>query len=567
MAKKVVVVRVGTKTIHIVHMDNAINNPTIYGCVRVPTPEGAVNDGTIVNVLEVGKRIKTACEDKGIMTKEAIFVVSSTKIASRETTIPAVNKNKLEQVINAKIPELFPVDSERYIFSHVLQGDVYEVYPDEPEVNETEESEESEETETKKTKKKKMPSEKLQDVRVFAAPSELVESYYTLAGVAGMTVEAVEADGNAVFQMMSRQVRDGVTMTLQIGRDSTSVNIISGDKLYLQRVVPYGVSVFTDSMLNEEVFQVSDYDQAYQVLSTQRVLLHSLNNSNPTDDFSLAKRIEVTDNGEYLINNIARVIEYYNTRHRDEPVEKIVCVGQGCSVAGLLELLSNELEMEVTMPESLDGVRFNREIEVDSAILQYINCFGAVFSPVRFMTKEEAIRLSKKGTMIGPVMIFSGLMLGSLILAILSIVQVSVATVNRDRLLSRYKALAPVANQYESLMRVEDNYKLSQEIEKMVTTNNNNFHKLMDKLSTMVPETFRIQSIQSDEESVTISAVSTDRLSSLSALQIQLNQMEEIDDVYINEISETEEAGTGKRQYTYTLTFMYKKAAAQKEEE
>ena len=183
------------------------------------------------------------------------------------------------------------------------------------------------------------------------------------------------------------------------------------------------------------------------------------------------------------------------------------------------------------------------------------------------MTKEEAIRLSKKGTMVGPVMIFACLLLGSLILAILSVVQVSIATVNRDLLLSRYKALAPVANQYESLMRVEDNYKLSQEIEKMVTTNNNNFHKLIDKLSAMVPETFRIQSIQSDEESVTISAVSTDRLSSLSALQIQLNQMEEIDDVYINEISETEEAGTGKRQYNYTLTFVYKKTAVQKEEE
>ena len=47
MAKKVIVVRVGAKTIRIVHMDNNQTNPTVYGCVRVPTPQGAVVDGAV----------------------------------------------------------------------------------------------------------------------------------------------------------------------------------------------------------------------------------------------------------------------------------------------------------------------------------------------------------------------------------------------------------------------------------------------------------------------------------------------------------------------------------------
>ena len=50
MAKKVVVVRVGTKTIRIVHMDNSAVNPTVYGCVRVPTPQGSVVDGEVKNI-------------------------------------------------------------------------------------------------------------------------------------------------------------------------------------------------------------------------------------------------------------------------------------------------------------------------------------------------------------------------------------------------------------------------------------------------------------------------------------------------------------------------------------
>ncbi len=42
---------------------------------------------------------------------------------------------------------------------------------------------------------------------VFAAPSDLIDSYYTLANAAGLHIESIDADGNAVFQVMRRQVK------------------------------------------------------------------------------------------------------------------------------------------------------------------------------------------------------------------------------------------------------------------------------------------------------------------------------------------------------------------------
>lgn len=531
MAKKVIVVRVGSKTTHIVHMENAISNPTIYGCVRVPTPEGAVKEGMIQDVVEIARRIRKACQEKGIRAKDAIFVVASSKIASRETTIPAVNKAKVSQLVMAKVPDLFPVDTEKYIFSYLLQG------------KEREDGENG----------------KVQDVRVFAAPSDLIDSYYTLAGAAGLRVAALEADGNSIFQMMRRQVKDGVTMAIQINRESTLVNIITSEKLLLQRVVPYGVNVFTEVMMQEEVFQARDYDRAYRILTSQRVLLHNLNTENTSNDFSLSKRMEVTDNGEYLISNIGRVIEYYNTKYKDQPIQEIICTGQGCSVVGIHELLSNELGIRVTTPDALNEVRFNRKITIDAAILQYVNCFGAVFDPVNFVPREIARREEKKGSLTGSVLIFSGLMLLSVVLAGFSIMQVVMAGDDRDIMKSRYEALAPVENEYNDLKEIEKNYMLTQLIEGVIDTNNNHFHKLVKKISAVVPKTFKIQSIQSDEEKVTISATSTDRLLSLSALQMQLNKIDEITDVSLDEISETSEVQTNRTQYTYTLTFVYTK--------
>lgn len=543
MAKKVVVVRVGTKTTHIVHMEYTVNNPTIYGCMRVSTPEGAYDDGIIRDALTLGQRIRKACHEKGIRTSDVIFTVDSSKIANRETTIPYVSKAKIRQNVMAKVPDLFPVDSNRYVFSYVLQGKEYE----------NTRMEEGE------------PSGKVQDVHIFAAPSDLVDSYYALADAAGLRVEAIEADGNSVFQMMRRQVKDEITMAVQVNQNSTLVNIIDGDKLYLQRAIPYGINVFTEVMTQEDVFQTPDADQAYELLTNKKVLLGTMNAENPEEDFSLAKRGEVTDNAEYLISNISRVMEYYNSRYKEKPIGKIVCIGQGCNVAGLQELLTNELGVQVTVPTVLDGVRFNHKVTINATILQYLNCFGSVFYPVRFVPQAIALKEAKKGSLTGSVMIFAGLMLVSIALAAISLLQVYTATEERDTLKARVQALAPVQNEYDQLMQLRADSLLTLVLKEYVDSNNNHFHELVKTLSNMVPKSFRIMSIQSNESQVTISATSNDKLSSLTALQIQLNKIEGIRDVKIEAVTENTEEVTNRRQYSYTMSFSYDDSSAQKE--
>ena len=117
MAKKVIVVRIGTNEVQIVHMEHTANYPTVYGCVRFPTPENAVKDGMIIEVTELATCIRKACADKGIRTKDVIFTVASGKIASRETSVPiAKKKMKIQPLVMAKVSDLFPIDVEKYIF-------------------------------------------------------------------------------------------------------------------------------------------------------------------------------------------------------------------------------------------------------------------------------------------------------------------------------------------------------------------------------------------------------------------------------------------------------------------
>lgn len=530
MAKKVIIVRVGAAEVQIVHMENTNSYPTIYGCVRFPTPENAVQDGLVRDVAEIATRIHQVCEEKGIRTKDVIFTVASGKIASREMSIPVVKKKaKIQPLVMAKVPDLFPIDAEKYIFSYVTQGKPY----------------------------KESEGGMVQDVMVFAAPSELIDSYYTLADAAGLHIVSIEADGNAVFQVMRRQVKEGVSMSVQINQASTLVNIISGDKLLLQRVVPYGINVFTEVMTQEPVFQTPTEKDAYTLLKRNRVILPNLNMDNPENNPSIQKRIEVTDNASFLIGNIGRVIEYYNTKYKDQPIQEVICMGLGCAIAGIHELLNNELGIPAYTPTDIAGVRFNRKVNINAYILQYVNCFGSVFEPVNFVAKAIIQREEKKGSLTGAAIVFAGCILASVLLGGFSFYCLLEEKENNEIWSSRYNAMTSVQSEYESLLSIEVNRKLLDVVELCTTTNNNNFHDLLKEIESCCPKSFKIQSFSSDEQTVTVNAVGTDKLLSISALQIQLNKIDGIKNVKIDSITETSEAMTKRKQYSYTMTFDY----------
>ena len=408
----------------------------------------------------------------------------------------------------------------------------------------------------------------VQDVMVFAAPSELIDSYYTLADAAGLHIVSIEADGNAVFQVMRRQVKEGVSMSVQINQTSTLVNIMSGDKLMLQRIVPYGINVFTEVMAQEPVFQTPTEEEAYTLLKRNRVILHNLNMENPEKNPSLEKRIEVTDNASFLIGNIGRVIEYYNTKYKDQPIQEVICMGQGCAIAGIHELLSNELGIPVYTPTEITGVRFNRRVNLNAYILQYINCFGSVFESVNFVAKAITKREEKRGSLTGAAVVFAGFLFASVLLGGFSFLCVREAKENNEIWSSRCNAMEPVQNEYQSLLDIETNRELIDLVDLAVKTNNNGFHDLLREIENHCPRTFKIQSISSDEEAVTVNAVSTDKILSLSALQIQLGKIEGIQNVKIDSITETSEAMTKRKQYSYTMTFEYSRSAdLQRQEE
>ena len=124
---------------------------------------------------------------------------------------------------------------------------------------------------------------------------------------------------------------------------------------------------------------------------------------------------------------------------------------------------------------------------------------------------------------------------------------------------NRVQAMEPVESEFAALLEEVVNRKMLDVFDLYCDNKNNHFHALLKSMEAQCPKSFKIQSITSDEAKVTINAISTDKLLSLSALQIQLEKIDGISSVKIDSITETNEALTKKKQYSYTITFAYNK--------
>ena len=107
-------------------------------------------------------------------------------------------------------------------------------------------------------------------VLAVAAPENMVRSYYDLAAMAGLKVVALDYIGNAMLQLIKTQTTEAMTtMVIQLGSESTVLNIVKGDTLLLQRTVPYGTNVVVNEVMDAKGV---DATTAMTLLQNERLL-------------------------------------------------------------------------------------------------------------------------------------------------------------------------------------------------------------------------------------------------------------------------------------------------------
>ena len=551
MNNRVLSIEIGNSFTKICEIDYKVKKPKVYKVLTVETPEGVVVDGMLQPTQEYADHLVNALGTNGIRTKRVIFTISSTRVASREVQIPNVKANKIEALVKTNANDYFPVDLTQYEIGHYLAGGL------------TEEG-------------------KLR-VMALAVPKALLNSYYQLAQMCGWEVECFDYSSNSLYQILRDEKSEKVTMMIKIDENSTIVTVLSAGKVLLQRTVAYGVQDAIETMIASGAYAVNDPMSAVERFQKKTCLNRVLHqgdkvweeNAGRWEDEDAgnvevtAARQKITASLEPLIVGVSRVIDFYDSRNGDTPIERTYVTGLGGSFSGMSKLFTNCLERKVhTLSDMDDKIGMSKAIR-STRPAAYISCLGAVLAPVGLIDKSQqkakgmTVVSGTNYTFVSVAVLVLGVIL-SIAMAVTSLTRYFGTVAENVALQERVEELQPaqtVYNEYLSTAAQYDKYKYLYEY----TENpNENLVEFINELEQILPSSFWTNSFSSDMEGISMS-VTVEGKAAAARTILNIRNMESIEDVQISNITDTQNE-LGESAVTFSITGTYADIHADTEE-
>ena len=551
MNNRVLSIEIGNSFTKICEIDYKVKKPKVYKVLTVETPEGVVVDGMLQPTQEYADHLVNALGTNGIRTKRVIFTISSTRVASREVQIPNVKANKIEALVKTNANDYFPVDLTQYEIGHYLAGGL------------TEEG-------------------KLR-VMALAVPKALLDSYYQLAQMCGWEVECFDYSSNSLYQILRYEKSEKVTMMIKIDENNTIVTVLSAGKVLLQRTVAYGVQDAIETMIASGAYAVNDPMSAVERFQKKTCLNRVLHqgdklweeNAGRWEDEDAgnvevtAARQKITATLEPLIVGVNRVIDFYDSRNGDTPIERTYVTGLGGSFSGMSKLFTNCLERKVhTLSDMEDKIGMSKAIR-STRPAAYISCLGAVLAPVGLIDKSQqkakgmTVVSGTNYTFVSVAVLVLGVIL-SIAMAVTSLTRYFGTVAENVALQARVEELQPaqtVYNEYLSTAAQYDKYKYLYEY----TENpNENLVEFINELEQILPSSFWTNSFSSDMEGISMS-VTVEGKAAAARTILNIRNMESIEDVQISNITDTQNE-LGESAVTFSITGTYADIHADTEE-
>lgn len=551
MNNRVLSIEISNSFTKICEIDYKVKKPKVYKVLTVETPEGVVVDGMLQPTQEYADHLVNALGTNGIRTKRVIFTISSTRVASREVQIPNVKANKIEALVKTNANDYFPVDLTQYEIGHYLAGGL---------------------TEDGKLR-----------VMALAVPKALLNSYYQLAQMCGWEVECFDYSSNSLYQILRDEKTETVTMMIKIDENSTIVTVLSAGKVLLQRTVAYGVQDAIETMIASGAYAVNDPMSAVERFQKKTCLNRVLHqgdklweeNAGRWEDEDAgnvevtAARQKITSSLETLIVGVSRVIDFYDSRNGDNPIQKTFVTGLGGSFSGMSKLFTNCLERKVhTLSDMEDKIGMSKAIR-STRPAAYISCLGAVLAPVGLIDKSQqktkgmTVVSGTNYTFVSVAVLVLGVIL-SIAMAVTSLTRYFGTVAENVALQARVEELQPAQAVYNDYLATAAQYDKYQYLYEYTENPNENLVEFINELEQILPSSFWTNSFSSDMEGISMSVTVKGKAAAARTI-LNIRNMESIEDVQISNITDAQNE-LGESAVTFSITGTYADIHADSEE-
>ncbi len=570
-SQRVLSIEVGYSLTQVCEMDYQSKKSQVYGVFSMKTPEGVLNDGAIMPTEMFVQDLKSYIAANGMNAKKVIFAVSSTKIANREATIPAVKENKVRELLMSNITDYFPVDPSSYQFAHNIMDTI------------------TDESGTKQYR-----------VMVMACPSEILDGYSYLAQQLGLDLVSIDYSGNSIFQALRARFATGVNLTVKIDERSSLITVTNNGVITMQRSGIYGADQVVDIMMETDVYGESlSYEAAVKTLRRNNLVMKAeeeatladkeaevaelerqseaaIAEAAATGDSSkiagatvaakqaganlkmLRLRRDVTYAYEQLISSIVRVIDYYNSKNRDAAIDNIILTGIAADFWGFSGLLSEELGREVEVLKDLAGTDISQGLHLhDVSLGDYITVIGATLGSVGFMPmdavggkgKGKKEKGAKSTTNVNmdkvPIFVFVAGLITLAVLTALSVPNYVSEKLRNENLVEKKAQLEPVLEIYNEYVQTKADNDYLNAVYAQTQNNNSALRATIEEMEAKLPSNIQINSFNVSPDTVAFSFRVKSK-EEAAALIVQLRTFSCFSNVIVSSITDIQNEETGE---------------------
>ncbi|BAF59330.1 tfp pilus assembly protein, ATPase PilM [Pelotomaculum thermopropionicum SI] len=276
---------------------------------RIEIPAGAVEEGAVADVEVVAGALKELWKDARIGSRDVIVGVSNQVVLMRIARLPKVPANKLEKVVRFQAGDYFPIPLEQLVLDFFLIGEVEG--GDGPEM----------------------------EVLLVAARRENLGGLLDALSAASLRPLAIDASSLALLRTLpgERQAGAVAMLDLSTGRNCSFM------------IAENGVPRLARSILQFQPAAAQKNPAGLFAGLGGGALVAAADDGGEkaADESGIGGWVEA------LANEVRASIAYYLSQRNVEYVEAIVLSGSGARMAGLPEMIQEELDVPVEIIKPL----------------------------------------------------------------------------------------------------------------------------------------------------------------------------------------------------------------------
>ncbi|HSJ26098.1 MAG TPA: type IV pilus assembly protein PilM [Longimicrobiales bacterium] len=307
---------IGSGMVKLVVVDHSKPEPEIVQVATSPLVPDAIVEGEVMDPALVAETVRSVIASAGLKKQAVMAAVGGHDVIVKKIPMDRMGQNDAREVIRWEAEQHVPFDMEN------VQLDFQILDPDGDSAQ--------------------------MSVLLVAAKRELVENRLSLLSDAGLEPKVIDVEAFALhnaFEHNYPTAKEAMLAVVNIGNETTNVNLVQQGRLVLVRDIPFGTRRLRESLQRERGMTG---DQAEDVLQGR------------SDPAALTSLLE--DRVEELAVGIERAAAFILTQSGGEGVSRIFLAGGGASINGMTDAMANRMNVRVEVASPLQRVSVRPEV-------------------------------------------------------------------------------------------------------------------------------------------------------------------------------------------------------------